>query len=46
MGANNVIFKTCTKLPILKRYISEIQLNSVDDKNILHSSESNGAKFS
>lgn len=46
MGANNVIFKTCTRLPILKRYINEFQLNSVDDKSIFHSSESNGAKFS
>lgn len=46
MGANNVIFKTCTKLPILKRYINGVPLNSADDKNIYHSSESNSAKFS
>lgn len=46
MGANNVIFKTCTKLPILKRFIYDIQLNSVDDKNIFRSLESSGAKFS
>ncbi|XP_026807089.1 E3 ubiquitin-protein ligase UBR4 isoform X1 [Rhopalosiphum maidis] len=46
MGANNVIFKTCTKLPILKRYITENQLNSTEEQNIQHSIESTGAKFS
>lgn len=24
MGANHIIFQTCTKLPILKRYITDI----------------------
>lgn len=46
MGANNVIFKTCTKLPVLKRYITEIQLNSTEEQNIQHSTELTGAKFS
>jgi len=46
MGANNVIFKTCTKLPILKRYITENQLNSTEEQNIQHTIESTGAKFS
>jgi len=46
MGANNVIFKTCTKLPILKRYITEIQLNSTEEQNIQHATESTGAKIS
>lgn len=46
MGANDVIFKTCTKLPILKKYITDIQLNTSEEKNIQRSSESIGAKFS
>lgn len=46
MGANNIIFKTCTKLPILKRYITDIQLNSAEEKSIQHSSDLIGAKFS
>lgn len=46
MGANNVIFKTCTKLPILKRYITEIQLNSTEEQNIQYSTDLTGAKIS
>lgn len=46
MGANNVIFKICTKLPILKRYITEIHLNSTEELNFQRSTESNGAKIS
>lgn len=46
MEANHVIFKTCTRLPVLKRYITEIKLNSAKEKNILNSSELIGAKFS
>lgn len=46
MGANNVIFKTCTKLPVLKRYVTETQLNSAEEKNIQNTSDMIGAKFS
>ncbi|VVC25973.1 Hypothetical protein CINCED_3A011321 [Cinara cedri] len=46
MGANDVILKTCTKLPILKRYITDIQLNTIEEKKIQHSFEPIGAKFS
>jgi len=46
MGANNVIFKTCTKLPILKRYITDIQLNYSEESNIQNSTDLIGAKFS
>lgn len=45
MGANNIIFKTCTKLPILKRYIADIQPNSTEE-NCLKPFELIGAKFS
>lgn len=35
MGASNVIFETCSKLPILKRYITEIKQNPIEDeKNV------------
>lgn len=46
MGANNVIFNTCTKLPILKRYFTDIQRNSSEEYNIKLNSELIGAKFS
>jgi len=34
IGANNIIFKTCTKLPILKKFITDIQLDSFEDESI------------
>lgn len=48
MGANNIIFKTCTNLPILKRYITDIKLESTEEKSTQHSSKMKliGAKFS
>jgi len=33
IGANNIIFKTCTKLPILKKFISDIDLDSIEVEN-------------
>jgi hypothetical protein len=45
MGANNVFFKTCSKLPVLKRYFTEIQQNSAEEKNIQNPSDFIGAKF-
>lgn len=45
MGANNIIFKTCTNLPILKRYITDIQPNDIEEK-CLKPFESIGTKFS
>lgn len=46
MGANHVIFKTCSKLPILKKYIADIELNATGEKIIQRCTESIGAKFS
>jgi len=46
MGGNNVIFKTCTSLPILKRYITDIQLNSPEENYFRLNSDLIGAKFS
>lgn len=48
MGANNIIFRTCTNLPILKRYITDIKLESTEENSTQRSSKlkSIGAKFS
>lgn len=47
MGASSIIFESCTKLPILKRYIADIKPNTADnEKNIQHTAESIGVKFS
>jgi len=47
MGAYNVIFKTCTKLPILKRFITDIEFDSIEDENIQRPNfKLIGAKFS
>lgn len=47
MGANHVIFKSCAKLPILKRYMSNgNKLNLIGENNTKCSSELIGAKLS
>lgn len=48
MGANNIIFKTCTNLPTLKRYITDMKLESTEEQSTQYSSKLKliGAKFS
>lgn len=47
MGANNIIFKTCTKLPILKQFITDDKLGYIENENNQRpNSKMIGAKYS